>query len=321
MSRWGSRGILLASVAALAACSGKTATTNDVDVANAASAARSDIDNYAADGAGDTGAPVGVGGLPTGAEAPAAGPGGDISSVPPLAPAPAPNATPGPQASLPETPFTPDSAQGAANVVQTYYALLEQGRYRRAWQLWDNNGRASGMSPEAFAASFTKYREYHANIGAPGRIDAGAGHRHVTVPVRVYGRLKAGNAKFAMAGPVTLHRVGNIDGATAAERRWRISASGVRPRPGSVTPTPAPTRPPAIVTARYRCADGTDVVARFDNVANTATFRIGTARAVLRGQRPASGIWYRGQGYELRGKGRNADLSRPGKPATACVER
>ncbi len=319
MTHWQARAILLASAMSLSACSGKTETANEVDVENAASSAQSDIENYAASTTGDVGTLVDTP-TPSGA----AESGGVTSSAPsPLAPSSAPGQPPVPPTSLAETPFTPDSAQGAANVVQTYYALLESGRYRQAWRLWDNEGRTSGMSADAFAASFAKYREYHANVGAPGRIDAGAGQRHVTIPVRVYGTLKAGNRKFAMAGPVTLHRVGNIDGATKAQRTWRISASGVRPRPGDVTPapTPSPTKASAIVSARYRCADGTDVVARFDNNADTATLRIGQARATFRSRRPASGIWYRGQGYELRSKGRNADLSRPGKPKTACVER
>ena len=32
-----------------------------------------------------------------------------------------------------EEPFTPESAQGAANVVQTYFALIESGDYKDKW--------------------------------------------------------------------------------------------------------------------------------------------------------------------------------------------
>ena len=127
-----------------------------------------------------------------------------------------------------EGPFTPDGAQGAANVVQTYYALLGEGKYRQAWALWDDGGKASGMSAPAFAASFDKYSEYHANIGAPGRIDAGAGQRHVTVPVQVYARLKQGAAPVYMIGSVTLHRSGDIDGATAAQPSWHIRSADIK---------------------------------------------------------------------------------------------
>ena len=139
-----------------------------------------------------------------------------------------------------EGPFTPDGAQGAANVVQTYYALLGEGKYRQAWALWDDGGKASGMSAPAFAASFDKYSEYHANIGAPGRIDAGAGQRHVTVPVQVYARLKQRAAPVYMIGSVTLHRSGNIDGATAAQTGWHIRSADIKThRIGAESPMPA----------------------------------------------------------------------------------
>ena len=122
-----------------------------------------------------------------------------------------------------EAPFTQDSAQGAANVVQTYYALLEQGKYREAWRLWSDGGKASGMGAEAFAASFAEYAEYHANIGAPGRIEGAAGSLYVTVPVQVYGRLKSGEP-FNRKGAVTLRRVNDVPGSTEDQRRWHIAA-------------------------------------------------------------------------------------------------
>ena len=160
-----------------------------------------------------------------------------------------------------EAPFTEDSAQGAANVVQTYYALLEQGKYGQAYRLWEPG--AAGMDAKAFAASFARYSEYHANIGAPGRIDAGAGQRYVTVPVQVYGRLKQGARPFNLRGSVTLHRTGDIDGATAEQRRWRIRGADIKPGLGEATPSPVPTEDNRS-TARYRCMDGSRLVARFD---------------------------------------------------------
>lgn len=129
-----------------------------------------------------------------------------------------------------EAPFTPDSPQGAANVVQSYYKLIEQGRYRDAWALWSDGGKASGMSEEAFAASFGKFGEYHAEVGAPGTPEGAAGSVYITVPVRLYGRLKSGEA-FNMEGPVTLRRVNDVPGSTEEQRRWHIAEIGVKPRP------------------------------------------------------------------------------------------
>jgi hypothetical protein len=216
-----------------------------------------------------------------------------------------------------EAPFTEDSAQGAANVVQTYYALLEAGKYGQAYRLWEPG--AAGMNARAFAASFARYSEYHANIGAPGRIDAGAGQRYVTVPVQVYGRLKDGARPFNMRGSVTLHRTGDVDGATAEQRRWRIRSTDIKPRLGEATPAPQPTEDNRS-TARYRCMDGARLVARFDPDNDRVTvLRGGKALATLRGERVASGIRYTAKGYELRGKGSDMTFTAPGQPPIACT--
>ncbi|PSJ38419.1 hypothetical protein [Allosphingosinicella deserti] len=156
----------------------------------------------------------------------------NLAALPPVQP-PAPG-TPGglPDDRTPvsEASFAATSAQGAANVVQTYFALLEGGKYGDAWRLWSDGGRASGMSREAFAASFGKYSEYHAQIGAPGSIEGAAGSLYVEVPVVVYGRLKSG-AEVHMNGPVTLRRVNDVDGSTAEQRKWHIASSDLKPRP------------------------------------------------------------------------------------------
>jgi len=128
-----------------------------------------------------------------------------------------------------EAPFTEESAQGAANIVQSYHALIESGRYGEARRLWSQGGEASGMSAEAFAASFDRYREYHAQIGAPGRIEGAAGSLYVEVPVQVYGRMRNGEP-FNMLGPVRLRRCNDVPGCSAEERKWRIVESGIRPR-------------------------------------------------------------------------------------------
>lgn len=77
---------------------------------------------------------------------------------------------------------------------------------------------------------------------------------------------------------------------------------------------------PASATARYRCVDGSRYVVRFDNRRDVATLiEDGRTLATMAGQRPASGIWYRGGGWELRGKGREATLTKPDGPALPCI--
>lgn len=156
------------------------------------------------------------------------------SPVPtPLTPAttiPAGEGIPGVSAPPPSSPVAEDGVAAAKAVLDGYFSALSAGRYADAYALWGNSGRASGMDADAFAASFAKFASYDAVIGTPGPIDAGAGQRYVTIPVRVTGRLRDGG-RFALEGPVVLHRTGDIDGATVEQRSWRLSDSGLKPRP------------------------------------------------------------------------------------------
>lgn len=145
------------------------------------------------------------------------------AAIPP--PAPPPPATDNRVVS--EAPFTADSAQGAANVVQTYFALLEANKYTDAHKLW---GPSSDLADGTFAAKFDGYREYHAEVYAPGTIEGGAGSLYVEVPVKVYGVTTRGE-KFEEAQVVTLRRVNNVDGATAEQRRWHIATIDEPPAP------------------------------------------------------------------------------------------
>lgn len=135
-------------------------------------------------------------------------------------------------------PVAADDARAAATAVRRYFDLVAKRRYDDAWRMWDDDGAASGLSAEAFGQSFEKFADYQAVVGAPGPVESGAGQRYITVPVRISGTLRDGQP-FAMEGPVTLHRVADIDGASAARRQWRISESGIRPRPAT-DPTPSP---------------------------------------------------------------------------------
>lgn len=123
-----------------------------------------------------------------------------------------------------ETPFSERSAQGAANVVQTYFALIEAHRYGEAQRL-----RRDDVDVDAFAAAFAAYADYHGLVGAPGEVEGAAGSSYVAVPVTVYGRRRNGEA-FRDRGTMTLRRVNDVDGATAEQRRWHIERGDVEPR-------------------------------------------------------------------------------------------
>lgn len=165
------------------------------------------------------------------------------ATPPPSTPAQDPNApyeppAPGQPGGLPddrtpvsEAPFTPESAQGAANVVQTYFALIGEKKYDGAWMLWSDGGKASNQTLDDFAASFGQYAQYHGLVGAPGEIEGAAGSLYVEVPVQIYGRMKADGRPFNLLGKATLRRVNNVDGSTAEQRKWHIARLEVKQTP------------------------------------------------------------------------------------------
>ncbi|MCD2316499.1 hypothetical protein LQ954_10095 [Sphingomonas sp. IC-11] len=215
-----------AAVALLCPACSPRQPSDEVNIADAAQTARESIGNYRGEKLGDR-----------------PGPAHPTAKRPAPAPSPTPPAsTPAAAASAGAAEAEEPDAQAAVDVVLTYHRLIGQRRYDEAWSLWDREGAASGMSPGTFAASFAKYRKYQAEVGPPGRIDAGAGQRYVTVPVSVKGTLRDGNI-VTLSGSMILHRAGPIDGATARQLGWRLYESTLKPRspaPSAANPNTAP---------------------------------------------------------------------------------
>jgi membrane-bound inhibitor of C-type lysozyme len=138
-------------------------------------------------------------------------------SVEPPAPG-TPGGLPDDRTPISEAPFTPESAQGAGNVLQSYYALLGQGKTAEAGKL-RSDGKAPDLSP---------YASYHAQVGGPGAIEGAAGSLFVEVPVVIYGRLKTG-AELHQSGKAVLRRVNDVPGSTPEQRRWHIERIELKP--------------------------------------------------------------------------------------------
>ncbi len=140
-----------------------------------------------------------------------------------------------------EGSIDPDGPQGAAQVVQGYYALLEAKKFTDAQDLWNQNGDIGSQDDAHFAARFRGFSEIHANIGAPGEMEGAAGSSYVTVPVQVYGRIATNGKPWYALRQVTLRRVNDVDGSTAEQRRWHIESIGPYvppPAPEGATATP-----------------------------------------------------------------------------------
>ena len=124
---------------------------------------------------------------------------------------------------IPDSDKTPAAAK---KVVEAYFAALSERRYAEAYRMFPG----SGMSANAFAASYAKYRTFKATVGVPGDTEGGAGSIYVEIPVVVTGTLKD-DGPFRLEGPVALRRVNDVDGATPAQLRWHIFSSELKPRP------------------------------------------------------------------------------------------
>lgn len=146
----------------------------------------------------------------------------------PLTP-PAPGAPGGlPVAATPleEDAIDPKSPQGAAQVVQGYYGLLEERRFDDAQDLWNEHGAIGSEDDDSFARRFRNFSEIHANVGAPGQVEGAAGSLYVVVPVQVYGRLAANGKPWYRLRQVTLRRANDVPGSSGADRRWHIESIG-----------------------------------------------------------------------------------------------
>ncbi len=76
-----------------------------------------------------------------------------------------------------------------------------------------------------------------------------------------------------------------------------------------------------IVGARFDCEGGRRLDVRFNTTRQVALVRVPKGKPVeLASEHPASGMWYAGGGYELRGAGDTLNYTAPGAPKTKCEQ-
>jgi hypothetical protein len=230
------RAPLLASLLLLSACGDREA-----DAGRDADTPTESLPAPVADGA-VTGAPDGRAGdrTPSLGEGPATLPSAEelgIANVMPVESMPMVNPETGlgvdPDGDGPLTaPPAPDAgaaepiAADAVALVRDYYAAINARDYARAYALWSDGGQASGQTPQQFADGFAGTQAVSAEIGAPGRQDAGAGQRYIEVPVALRATQADGSVR-RFAGSYVLHRT-VVDGASAEQRGWRIRSADLR---------------------------------------------------------------------------------------------
>ena len=113
-------------------------------------------------------------------------------------------------------PVDPKSAEAAGQVVQTFGALIDQGRWTEAEKLFGDPAAAT----TALAPLKSKW-EVHLEIGDLSKPKQAAGSTTITMPITYFGKT-VDKVEFREPATVVLRRVNDVSGSTEAQRRWHI---------------------------------------------------------------------------------------------------
>tara|TARA_B100000686_G_scaffold349781_1_gene443984 strand:- start:7259 stop:8257 length:999 start_codon:yes stop_codon:yes gene_type:complete len=149
----------------------------------------------------------------------------DISYLPPgviayLPPMPGePGALPDDREPLNESDRDWNGAYGAGQTMQNYGLALEEGRYDDAYQMWADDGMASGMTADLYETSLLRYDGVQVLTGRPDLQTDGS----VEVPVQMYGWIRRQERPFNSYGLFTLEK--RADGSNP----WKITEQTLQP--------------------------------------------------------------------------------------------
>lgn len=118
---------------------------------------------------------------------------------------------------MPAADEGPGSDEAVA-VLRDYYAAINSHDFAAAYRLWRSD--RIGSSVEQFAAGFADVAGMSVQLGPPGPVDAGAGQRHIEIPVTVTATQRDGAVQRHRGSYVLQRTV--VDGASAEQRSWRI---------------------------------------------------------------------------------------------------
>lgn len=115
---------------------------------------------------------------------------------------------------------------GALAVLKRYFEEINAHQYHEAYDLWSNDGAASGLTLEEFAHGYDRTRSTTFIIGTPGRIEGAAGSRYVELPITIEA-ITLDDVHQRFAGSVVLRRV-VVPGAANEERSWHIYSAAIQ---------------------------------------------------------------------------------------------
>lgn len=172
--------------------------------------------------------PAAQGGSITGMPDPRPGSSAPTASIEPET-LPDPMAEPGTEDTNTASAANEPGPDAAVQVIRDYYAAINLRNYTGAYTLWRGQGQASGVSAERFSQDFANTSGVSVEIGQPSPIDAGAGQRHIEVPVSLVVRNTDGSEQ-RFRGQYVLQRT-VIDGANDDQRAWRITSAQLSATP------------------------------------------------------------------------------------------
>lgn len=119
-------------------------------------------------------------------------------------------------------------ARAARETVERYFDLIGKKDYAGAYRLWGNDGKDSGGSVEAFAASFAPYAKYEPEAGNPTEIRARDGMQYILVTARAHVENRKTGKTSERSGTVALRRSTDPNDPVADKRDWRIWSVDLR---------------------------------------------------------------------------------------------
>lgn len=126
---------------------------------------------------------------------------------------------------VPPTPAAEKTVAAAMQVVRDYYAAVSRRDYRAAYVIWHGT-----QSYAHFRAGYAATRSARVTFLKPGDAEGAAGSIYVELPVRVDATLRSG-AHQHFTGSYVLRRVNDVDGSTAAQRRWHVESAHLKQVP------------------------------------------------------------------------------------------
>jgi hypothetical protein len=124
---------------------------------------------------------------------------------------------------VPPTPPTEASVQVAVQVVRAYYAAVSRQDYRAAYRLWHG-----GQSYARFRRGYAQTAHVAVTPLPPFEAEGAAGSIYAEIRVKVDATLRSGKRQ-QYTGSYTLRRVNDVEGSTAAQRRWHIESAHLKP--------------------------------------------------------------------------------------------